>query len=785
MTNLSEPIKERTFSRRAFVKGGGALVVAFGLPLSLTGTATGDSVPYPVVDASQLDSWLSIGQDGKVTVFTGRVDSGQHKQTSFGQIVADELDVPFESIHMVMGDTGRVVNQGASTASDGLLLGSRPLRHAAAEARRVLLNLAAAKFGVAASQLSVSDGVVSLTANPSQKVSYGELIGNQRFNTTVKVTGSGSNVDVQGQTPIKDPSKYKVIGKSIPSVTIPDKVTATWPRIHNIRVPGMVHARVVMPPSVGAHLVSVDGFTQKVPGLVKVVAKGDFLAVVAETEWGAIQALQSIKTTWNETPSLSGNGDVFKYLRTAPVSRVSNTVSPIGNVDTALAGAAKTFSADYNYPVQMHGMIGPSCAVADVRGNQATIWSGTQSPFGAQAATASMLGIPTTSVRVFTAESSGAYGRLGTDDSVPMAAYISQQVGRPVRLQWMRQQEHAWSPQFPASAFTYRAGVDATGKITAWDQQEWSWATNSLELPLQLGARAGLDVTGKTPGYKPPGGGEVSTYVFDNMRVLGNTVAPQLRGAAMRSPSRIQANFSGEQFLDEIASATGQDPIAIRLRHLADNTDPYTLASIKPRMTAVLQAVQQASGWQTRPSPSSDATSGKRVVRGRGISIVASQRSAYVANVAEVEVDRKTGKVTVTKMTVAVDAAQIVNPLAIKAQIEGATLYATSRALKEQVTFTKEKITDVDWVTYPILRFVDVPDIEITLLDRPDLAVNGSFANGGVGTYVNSGIGEPPNTVVPAAIGNAIFDATGVRIRELPFTPVRVRAALKAAGVVA
>jgi len=761
-------VAEKQFSRRAFLKGGGAVVVAFGVPLTLSTAADGDTIPYPNVDASLLDSWLSVGADGKVTLFTGRVDSGQHKETSFGQIVAEELDVAFSSIEVLMGDTSRVVDQGSSTASDGLLNGGKPIRHAAAEARRVLLDLASTRLGVPAAQLSVSDGVVT---GGGKTVTYGELIGNKRFNSSVRVLGSGSTLDLQVQAQVKDPATYKVIGQSIPSVTIPKKVTATWPRVHNIRVPGMLHARMVMPPSIGAHLVKVDGFSRKPADLVGTYTKGDLVAVVSETEWGAIQAMLAIKVSWNETPQLPGSGNVFKYLRETPPSR-TQLVANVGNVEAGIAGAAMMVSAQYNYPGQMHGMIGPSCAVADFHDGQVTVWSGTQSPFGTRSAVATMLGIPATSVRIIAEESSGAYGRLGLDDAAVAAAWLSQQVGKPIRVQWMRDQEHAWSPQYPPYAYSLRAGVDASGKIVAWEHQEFAWGTNSLEQPLQLAASQPITSTA-TGSNRPPGGGEVSSYAFDNFRQVGIGVPALLRGLYMRSPGRIQVNFAGEQFLDEIAAATKQDPIAIRLRHLADNTDPYTLQSIKPRMTAVLEAVRKASGWETRPSPGPDAASGKRVVRGRGISLVASQRSAYVANVAEVEVDRQTGKVIVVKMTVAVDAGQIVNPRGIEAQIYGATVYAASRALKEQVKFDKSKVTIDDWVTYPILRFMDIPEIEIVLLDQPAL-------RGTNDSYVNSGIGEPPNTVPPAAIGNAIFDATGVRMRELPYTPARVRAYLAA-----
>jgi nicotinate dehydrogenase subunit B len=761
-----------TFTRNTFLKGSGALVVAFGMPLGVAATAAARGsadVPFPNVDPSQLDSWLAIAADGKVTIFTGRNDSGQHKQTAMAQIVAEELDVPFESIAVLMGDTAMTANQGGSTSSDGLLNGAKPLRHAAAEARRVLLNLAAEKLGTPATQLKVVDGVVSVAADASKKSTYAELIGNKRLNTKVQVVGSGATLDVQGLAPLKEPSTYKVIGRSIPSVTIPKKVTATWPRVHNVRVPGMVHARLVMPPSVGAHLVSVKGFPRKLPGILKVVAQGDFLAVVAETEWAAIQGAATLQAKWSESPQLSSSGDVFHYLRTSSVVReVPLGGANVGSVDAGFTKATKTIQADYDFPVQMHGMIGPSCSVADVSGGKCTVWAGTQAPFQTRQAVAAMLNMPEESVRVMSLETSGAYGRLGVDDSSQAAAFLSQQVGKPVRVQWMRQQEHAWSPQYPPSTFSFRAGIDAGGNVVAWDQTEWTWNTVAPELPLLLSQRAPL-VAAAPNFFRPLGGGDVGAYAFETMRATGRGVTPQFRTTPMRSPGRAQINFAGEQFLDEVAATVGADPIALRAKYLADNSDPYTRQGTKARMAAVLEAARVASGWQTRPSPGPGARSNARVVSGRGISIVASQRSSYVATVAEVDVDRVTGKVTVKRLVVAVDAGQIVNPVGIRSQIEGASIYATSRALKEQVAFDKAKITNKDWTTYPILRFMEVPKVEITLLDRPEL-------------MVNSGIGEPPNTNVPAAIGNAIYDATGVRIRSLPFTRERVKTALKGAA---
>jgi nicotinate dehydrogenase subunit B len=739
--------------RSTLLKTGGALVVSFGLPLPpRIARASDPGRPDP----AELDSWLSIAHDGTVTAFTGRIDFGQRKRTSFAQIIADELDVPFRSVVMVMGDTARTVEQGASSASDGILYGARPLRHAAAEARRVLLGLASKQLGVPADQLTVTDGIVSAASDPTKRASYGELIGNQRFNVTLKVSNEGAPfLDVVGQAQPKNPSLYKIVGKSIPADEIPHIVTATWPRVHNVRLPGMLHARLILPPSPGAHLIKVGGFSEPVPG-VRVVAKGDLVAVLSENEWAAIRGAQNLQTKWTTGYALPSSDAIFEYLRTAeaPAEYPKPVVKAAGDVDAAMRTATKTFTAEYNYPPQNHGMIGPSCGVADVRGREATVYAGTQDAATTRTSIAKVLDVPEQNVRVLPVEPSGCYGRLGIDDATVAAAFLSKQVGRPVRVQLMRGQEHTWEPGQPPSSFTLHAGVDASGKVIAWEHHEYTWALVLDELPLMLVPKANIS-SQMPPFFRQPGGGDVSAYAFANMRQTGNTALPLLRGTAMRSPGRIQVNFAGEQFLDEVAAATGQDPIAFRLRHVAD-----------PRAAAVLNEVAKASGWQTRPSPSPDARSTGRFARGRGVSLVANQRSTYVANVAEVEVDRRTGTVLVKRMTVAVDPGLIINPDGIRAQIEGATIYATSRALKEEVKLERTKVATDDWLTYPILRFSEVPDIVISLINRTD--------------QPPGGIGEPPNTIPPAAIGNAIFDATGIRIRELPFTPARVKAALNA-----
>lgn len=736
-------------SRSSFLKATGVLVVAFGAPLS-AGAATGDLYPY--VDPAKLDSWIAVGNDGRVTAFTGRTDYGQHKSTAYAQIIAEELDLPFSAVTMVMGDTARTANQGASTSSDGMLNGAKPLRHAAAEARYALVNLAAQRLNVPVDLLAVAGGVVMVASNPSQRVSYAQLIGNQRFDITLQVTHPDTVlVDVTGNAKLKDPATYKIVGQSVPSIDIPPKVRSTWPRVHNHRITGMLHARLLLPPGPNAHVVSVGMLPAAFAG-VQVVNKGDLVAVLSPNEWQTIRAAQALHVTWTSGETLPGNDAIFEYLRTAqPLAPVQVALNK-GPVDANLASAAKTFTAVYNYPINTHGMIGPSCAVADVTNERALIYAGTQDAPATRESAAKLLSMPAAAVRVFPLEPSGAYGRLGTDDAATIAAVLSQQVGKPVRVQLMRGQEHTWSPLQPPSSFTLHAGVNADGKIVAWDHHEWTWGFIGDDLATMFVPKGKITAT-TPPFFRPVGGGETPAYDLPALRITGHVAPPLLRGTFMRSPGRIQVNFAGEQFLDEIAAGTGQDALAFRLRHATDQ-----------RLVAVLNAVEKASNWQRRPSPNPEAKSNARIARGRGISIVANQRSTYVATVAEVEVDRQTGVVALKRMVVAVDPGIVVNPKAIEAQIEGATLFSSSRALKEEVKYDRSKVTTVDWATYPILRFTEVPDIEIVLVNRPDL--------------LPGGVGEPPNTTPAAAIGNAIYDALGVRIRQAPFTPERIKAAL-------
>jgi CO/xanthine dehydrogenase Mo-binding subunit len=649
-----------------------------------------------------------------------------------------------------------------------MLEGAIPLRKAAAEARHTLVGMAAARFGLPSSRLQVTDGVVSDTSNPATKITYGELIGGKRFNVTMKVTSSVPNVeqgaevnDLTGQATLKTPDQYKIIGKPIPRVDIPAKVTGSSTRIENLRLPGMVHGRVVLPPNMGAKLVSVDGFNRRPPGLIRVLARGNFVGIVAEQEWQAIQAAQTLKVTWSPGPGVpaAGSGDLYQALRRAPATGTAVRRN-IGNVDAAYAGAVKTLTADYHYPMSLHGMLGPNCAIASYEGGRMTIWAGTQHPPQTRADVAAVAGIPRENVRVIWHESSGTYGRLGIDDAATGAALLSHAVGKPVRLQWSRQQEHTWSPMMPPHTYTLRAGLDASGKIVAYDGHGWTWSTTDIKNDLTsiLLGIAPPPTTTFAGTYRVSGGGDVSNYSLANERLTSHGVANMYRGNYVRAPSRIQVNFAGESFMDELAAAIGADPVQFRLSHMTD-----------PRGIRVVQEVAKAANWETRPSPARTASDASPVVKGRGMSFVSGQKTSYCAMVAECEVTRKTGKVRVTRLTVALDAGIVINPDAIRSQVEGASLYALSRAMHEEVTFTGEgKITSSDWSKFPILRFMEVPDIEISLINQRDLQPGG--------------VGEIPNTLPPAAVGNAIFDATGVRVRQVPLTPPRSRAALAAGG---
>jgi nicotinate dehydrogenase subunit B len=720
----------------------------------------GDGLSVDGMDPTVLDSWMAISKDGTVTVFTGKVELGTGVVTALAQIVAEELDVRFDKVFMDSGDTDKAVDQGVTAAARTVERGGVQLRQAAAAARQELLKLAAARLDARPDMLTVTDGVVSVVGNASRKISYGDLLGGKRFNVKISATGSGWDMKVAPQVPAKDPKDYKIVGKSIPRVDLPEKFTGEFVYSQDVSVPEMLHGRVVRPATSLSMPSDVDESSIKnIPGVVKVVREGGFVGVVAETEWAAIQAARALKVTWSE-PTLkmpSGPDEVFDYLKNTK-SFKDNVVTNRGNPDAAFSQAHKVMEATYYWPFQLHGMMGPPCAVADVRGDKATIWAGTQGPFRTRDAIATMLKIPPKNVHLLYREGSGSYGRLECDDTAEDAALMSRAVGKPVRVQWMREDEHAWDPKGPAQYTTVRAGVDAQGNVIAWDFMDRSFPWTASEgNPLLASSQIGLKPT--TAGFLNGAGGGGQIYTFENQKVLAADIPWvqkgdwPLRTSNLRAPGDLARVFASESFVDEIASSQGVDPVQFRLKYLTSDK----------RITEVLRATVKQACWTDRPSPA-PASSGAKVT-GRGVA-AANRANTMTAAVAEIELDKSTGEVTVKKITLGHDCGLIVNPDGLKNQIEGNVIQGVSRALIEEVQFDASGQKNLDWDSYPVIRFDQVPDIDIVLISRPEMQPLGG--------------GEPSIVPITAAIANAIFDATGARLRRTPFTPQRVLAALKA-----
>jgi len=724
-------------TRRQFLKSAGALVVAFGLPVELRAqTLARDGNFGGPLPPNQLDSWLMVQKDGSITVMTGKVELGTGVSTSLRQIVADELDYPFERITWIQGDTANTVDQLPTFGSQTIKRGGSQLRQAAAEAKATLVSMASARLSVPVEQLTVGQGIISAIDNPKKKVSYAELIGGQRFSR-----------DVTGKIKPKTPSAYAVVGKSVPRVDIPLKTTGAHIYMQNFRLPGMLQGRAVRPSAVGAKLASVDESSVKdIPGLVKVVVKGNFVGVVCQREEQAIRAARDLKVTWQDPKALPPMTELYDTLRKIP----SNDKSPAnnGDVEAALASAAKTFEATYQWPFQLHASIGPSCGLADVRDRAATIWSGTQGAHQLRPTIAQLLGIAPANVRVIFVEASGCYGHNGADDAAADAAILSQAVGQPVRVQWMRDDEHGWEPLGPAMVMDVRGGLDAQGNVAAWDYQVWT-PTHSSRPNGSAGSLLGGSLAGMSAGTPNQSGAERNanhTYNFKNNRVTVHWLnSSPIRASALRGLGSPQNTFANESFMDELAAAAGLDPVEFRLRHLSD-----------PRAKAVIEAVASKAGW--RPKQAGDGR------RGRGIGFAKYKNlAAYVAVIAEVEVDRATGTVKVPRAFAVADAGLIINPDGLTNQIEGGVIQSTSWTLREAISYDSTRVLTRSWADYPILRMAEVPSVDVSLINRPEEKPVGS--------------GESAQGPTVAAIANAVANATGRRIRDLPFTPERVKSA--------
>ena len=757
-------------SRREFVKDAGGLLIGFSLADSAVlprafAAASPDAVNAPSPD--RLDSWLRIDKEGIVHVFTGKPEIGMGVSTAFAQIVAEELDVPLDRVQLVMADTGSTPNQGGVGGSTSIMLGSKPLRNAAANARYLLTQLASRRLGTAADDLEIKDGVVRVKGAPSKNISYADLAGSGDLNDMLKVSGDGFSLNVAGPGTPKNPSEYTIVGKPVPREDLAPKILGHFKYVTDVRVPGMLHGRVIRPSGVGAAFVSLDESAAKsIPGYVKTVVKNNFVGVVAESEWAAVQAASAVKVKWSAPrQAFPEQKNLYSYMRSATPKATRETLKR-GDAEAALSGAVKKVEASYDFPFQSHATMGPGCAVADVHTDGiTTVWSGGQKPHDLQKGFAELLHVPLDSVRVIWMEDAGSYGRPGFEDTAADAVLLSQAVGKPVRVQWSREDMTAWGTKGPAVACDLAASLDANGEVTA--VQFTSHAFSGADVmfrPASAGNYLGAQLAGvpNTTGQDEfaQWGVEAPPYSFPSLHAVAHVIpaffdgGSPMRTTHLRDPEGPATSFAVESFIDEIAAVAGADPVEFRIRHIDE-----------PRAKAVLTAAAQKAGWDARPSPKKLNGAGD-ILTGRGIGL-ATRNGTYVGTVAEVEVNRKTGAVRVTRFVCAHDCGLIINPEALRTTIEANLMQSLGRSLKEEVTFDRSNVTSVDWITYPVTRASDVPArVEVLLINHPELP--------------SSGAGEPSSRAVAAVIANAVFDATGARVRQAPLTPERVKAAIDA-----
>ncbi len=738
-------------SRRQLLEGAGVVVIGFSLGdigAAPAATAGIDQSVRPV-EPEKLDSWLAIDRDGTVTLFTGRVDLGTGTETVFAQFVAEELDVAIDKVHVVMGDTRLTPDQGKTTASLNVVRGSQPVRMAAAQARAVLIALASDRLHIAATDLRTENGMVMPPRGDG--LSYGELIGDKSFSVDMEVASKtpddiSRGIMLKPKAAPKPAKDYRVLGTSVPRFDIPAKVSGTFEYVHNVRVPGMLHGRVVRPPAVGAKLLSVmESSIADIPG-ARVARRNDFLGVVAPREEDAIRAARILKADWSAIEPLPAIDSIFEELPSRPV--VSDELSyQKGDLAAGFAAGKTRLKATYNFPFQDHAMIGPSCAVADVDDTRATIWSGSQWPQGDRSDIAKMLGLPLERVQLIWREASGSYGRLGCDDAAADAAIMSQILRQPVRVQWMRHDEHGWEPLSPAMTMTIEGAADERGRITAFDYVQHSPSHSMGE----KGNHLAWHLIGGAPGWGRMSGSAANLwYDIPAKRARNIYVQPWLRGIYLRSPGGMQSIFAYESFMNELARASGIDPLEFRLRNTPDARD-----------RDVLQAAARMSGWEPRVGPRQQAADAA-VLSGRGIAMgrygAGDSRSALVV---DITVERSSGKVTLQQACIAFDCGLVLNPNGLLNQVEGGLLQGLSRALHEQVRFDRRKVTSLDWVDYRILTFAELPEVKTQLIPRPELPW--------------SSAGEAGTVATAAALANAVFDAVGKHPRALPLAPDYVK----------
>jgi nicotinate dehydrogenase subunit B len=751
-------------TRREFLQGVGALVVSYGAHQSFAQDQFGTHASH--VDPGKLDSWIAVNADGTVTAYTGKCDLGQGMTTAQTQLIAEELCVSMHAVKLVQCDTAVTPDQGSTSGSQSTPtnFNVEDLALAGATAREALIAMAASRFAEDPASLKAEGGVI--TSPSARRVSYVELIGARQF-----------SLPINRQARRRSPKEWTILGKPVPAVDHLALMTGTFEFVQTVRIPGMLHGRVVRPPQMGARLLSVDEKSvSDVPGIVKVVVRRNFVGVVAETQLAAQRAATKLVCNWQPGPSLPPQESFFEYMQKQPSHDELSVDS--GDTERELKNVHQILQARYTYPYQMHGSLGTSCAVADVRSDKATVWSPTQSVYPTRNCVATLLNMAPESVRVIFVRGSGCYGLNGADAVSFDAAVLSQAVARPVRLQYTRQDEMMWENFGNACVIEHRAGLGKDRSILVWDRENWVAAR---------GSRPGYDmpgnvISGMLLGYEPEpltpapakaptrklrnGSNTVPEYVagcaggvcngsgvVKSERVLTHTVASPFYTGPLRSPLRIQNTFANECFLDELAAASKADPVEYRLRHLRN-----------ARVRGVLRAVAKATGWN--PSYKKTSSAKNEEVMGRGIACVAYEGdNGYAALVADLGVNTRTGEILPVKFTIAIDCGPISNPDGLRNQVEGGILHGMSRTLVEEVTWDTKRVTSVDWEGYLSLRLdYAMPAIETVFVVPENASATGA--------------GETSITVTPAAIGNAVFNAIGVRLRHVPFTPQRVLAAL-------
>jgi nicotinate dehydrogenase subunit B len=726
-------------SRRELLKSA-AIVVGFSFSGSSAAIAQSLARPGRTLAPTEVDSFLALRPDGSVIVYSGKVDLGTGHRIAMRQMVGEELSVPVQRIELIEGDSALTPDQGSTSGSRGVTGGGVQLRQAAATLREGLFALGAARLQKPADDLRLVDGAV--VASDGSKVSVAELAGDRRL-----------NLKMNPKAPLKKPSEFQLIGKPLPRPDIPDKATGRHVYVHDFTLPGMLHARVVRPPAVGAEVLAVDeSSVAALPG-VRVVRIKDFIGVVSPDEWAAIRAARELKVQWSDGAPLVTHEGVIEWARRGPFIGEETIVNK-GDAArlAAMEKSPEKLAATYSWPLQSHASIGPSCSVADVKADGATIWTASQASHRLVHSCAALLEMPREKVRVVYLDGAGCYGMNGHDDASAEAAMLSKAVGQPVRVQWSREEELGWDPKGPPQLLELRATLTPEGRIDAWETEMWlPRATANLQwIPLLSPLAAGLkQPDGQSTGLATQNGDPPYPANAMKVRVHWLGAAP-LRPSNIRAPGKVANSFAVESFVDELAAQAKIDPIEFRLRDLSD-----------PRGREVMERMAKMMQWSARPSPA--ARSQRRLASGRGMAYVHYKHNeTYVAMGMDIEVDRGSGEIRVRRVACAHDCGLMINPDTVRAQVEGNILQTLSRTLYEETRFDKSRVTSVDWATYPLLRFPEVPRLDIELvqrLDQPPL-----------------GAGEAASSPVAAALANAVFDATGVRARAVPFTRERMRA---------